>query len=200
MRAGGAPRPRVRLTPHHVRHPHPQKKHTATKLQRQIDAWMTEADEYDAAVAADPSVLERSSPVEMPRRDVVPSSGGRRLAAIIGPHAGYSYCGHVMAHAYKHIDPSRVSRIFLLGPSHHVYSRKCFLSTADSYDTPLGPLTIDKAVVAELRDSNLFETMSLSIDEAEHSLELHLSFIASAMRGHDFTLVPIMVGALSAER
>jgi AmmeMemoRadiSam system protein B len=96
--------------------------------------------------------------------------------------------------------PTNSSRVFLLGPSHHVYSRRCFLSTADEYATPLGALKIDKAVVDALRASGLFEEMSLSVDEAEHSLELHTSFIASAMRGHDFRLVPIMVGALNAER
>lgn len=30
------------------------------------------------------------------------------------------------------------SRVFLLGPSHHHYTRKCLLSTAQSYQTPLG--------------------------------------------------------------
>jgi AmmeMemoRadiSam system protein B len=160
---------------------------------------MEQAKEYDSAVAADPSA--QSSPVEMPRRNVVPSES-RPLKAIIGPHAGYSYCGHVMAHAYGHIDASRVKRIFLLGPSHHVYSRRCFLSTADAYETPLGPLRIDKELVAELRGSGIFDDMPLSVDEAEHSLELHTSFIASVMKNapHDFTLVPIMVGAISAER
>lgn len=92
------------------------------------------------------------------------------------------------------------SRIFLLGPSHHVYSRRCFLSTADEYSTPLDPLPIDKAVVQELRASGLFDDMPLAVDEDEHSLELHTSFIASVMRGRDFTLVPIMVGAIAAER
>jgi hypothetical protein len=53
-------------------------------------------------------------------------------------HAGYSYCGHVMAHAYKHIEAACVSRIFLLGPSHHVYSRQCMLSRAAEFATPLG--------------------------------------------------------------
>jgi len=28
--------------------------------------------------------------------------------AIIGPHAGHRYCGHVMAHAYTQIDPAAV--------------------------------------------------------------------------------------------
>lgn len=88
----------------------------------------------------------------------------------------------------------------MLGPSHHVYSRRCYLSTADEYSTPLGPLKIDHAVVADLRATGQFDDMPLRVDEAEHSLELHTSFIASVMRGRDFTLVPIMVGALSPER
>lgn len=29
-------------------------------------------------------------------------------------------------------------RVFLLGPSHHVYTRKCVLSSAQEYTTPLG--------------------------------------------------------------
>lgn len=31
-------------------------------------------------------------------------------------------------------------RVFLLGPSHHFYSKSCLLSAAASYDTPLGAL------------------------------------------------------------
>lgn len=30
------------------------------------------------------------------------------LSAVIGPHAGYTYCGRVLAHAYKHLDPAVV--------------------------------------------------------------------------------------------
>jgi MEMO1 family protein len=100
-------------------------------------------------------------------------------------------------HTHTH---THSSRIFLIGPSHHVYSRKCFLSTAHEYATPLGPLPIDAAVVAELHNTNEFESMPIDVDEAEHSLELHTSFIAHVMRGRNFTLVPIMAGALSVER
>lgn len=41
--------------------------------------------------------------------------------------------------------------------------------------------------------------MPSQVDEAEHSLELHLPYIAYVMRGRQFTLVPIMVGALDWE-
>ena len=35
------------------------------------------------------------------------------------------------------------SRVFLLGPSHHHYTRKCALSTVSIYKTPIGDLPID---------------------------------------------------------
>jgi AmmeMemoRadiSam system protein B len=30
------------------------------------------------------------------------------VRAVIAPHAGYAYCGHVMAYAYKYINPALV--------------------------------------------------------------------------------------------
>jgi AmmeMemoRadiSam system protein B len=35
-------------------------------------------------------------------------SSGAPIRALIAPHAGYSYCGDVMAFAYKAIDPKKV--------------------------------------------------------------------------------------------
>lgn len=37
-----------------------------------------------------------------------PLGPDKRILAIIGPHAGYSYCGHVLAYAYKNLDASRM--------------------------------------------------------------------------------------------
>lgn len=37
----------------------------------------------------------------------------------------------------------RRRRVFLLGPSHHVFTRKCMLSSAQDYTTPLGTCTAD---------------------------------------------------------
>lgn len=121
--------------------------------------------------------------------------------AIIGPHAGYSYCGHVMAHAYAHIDPTKYRRVFLLGPSHHVFTRRCMLSAQEAYDTPLGAMPIDQEVYAQLRATGQFDTMNREQDEAEHSLELHTPYIVHTMAasGRPFTLVPIMVGALTTQ-
>ncbi|KAJ9507559.1 hypothetical protein QJQ45_019382 [Haematococcus lacustris] len=91
------------------------------------------------------------------------------------------------------------SRVFLLGPSHHVHTRRCCLSPATAYDTPLGSLTIDQEVYRVLQGTGAFDTMDISTDEAEHSLELLTPFIAFLVAGRPVRLVPIMVGSLSTD-
>src|SRR5579862_8957336 len=68
-------------------------------------------------------------------------------------------------------------RIFLLGPSHHIYLSGCALSDCESYETPLGDLKLDRATISELHATRKFDTMSLQTDEDEHSLEMHLPYI-----------------------
>mmetsp|Transcript_11384 Transcript_11384/g.34219 ORF Transcript_11384/g.34219 Transcript_11384/m.34219 type:complete len:242 (-) Transcript_11384:575-1300(-) len=145
---------------------------SAEALREKIDGWL------DAAVV---------SSTEDPVR------------AIIAPHAGHRYCGHIMAHAYKALDSTRIKRVFLLGPSHHVYSPHCLLSGLSTYSTPLGDIRIDQEVYEELLATGHFKTMPRAADEAEHSLELQMPFIAHVFRDTRVTLVPIMVGAITYE-
>ncbi|CAK8677865.1 protein MEMO1-like [Clavelina lepadiformis] len=121
--------------------------------------------------------------------------------AIISPHAGYSYCGSCAAHAYKQIDATNVERVFILGPSHHVYLRECALSPATSYKTPLYNLKIDQSIYGELYATGKFKTMSMQTDEDEHSIEMQLAFVAKAMESkHDnFKIVPVLVGSLDRD-
>ena len=54
----------------------------------------------------------------------------------------------------------------------------------------------------ELIATGHFEEMSQTVDEEEHSIEMHLPYVAKVMesrRGH-YTIVPILVGALSEEK
>ncbi|KAG6465413.1 hypothetical protein O3G_MSEX015133 [Manduca sexta] len=101
--------------------------------------------------------------------------------AIIAPHAGYSYCGACAAFAYRQVSPVVVKRIFILGPSHHVRLGGCALSSLDKYQTPLYDLTIDKQIYAELEATRQFERMDVQTDEEEHSIEMHLPYIAKVM-------------------
>ncbi|KAF5456770.1 hypothetical protein F2P56_026213 [Juglans regia] len=121
------------------------------------------------------------------------------VRGVIAPHAGYSYSGRAAAYAFANIDPTNILRVFLLGPSHHYYTSKCALSMATVYKTPIGDLPIDLEVNEELKATGKFEMMDIRIDEAEHSMEMHLPYLAKVFEGHQVKVVPILVGALNAE-
>ncbi|TGZ83916.1 UPF0103-domain-containing protein [Ascodesmis nigricans] len=120
---------------------------------------------------------------------------------IIAPHAGYSYSGPAAAWAYKSLDLSKAKRVFILGPSHHVYMDGCALSACTTYQTPLGNLAIDTETIASLQTTGPFQSMNLRVDEEEHSIEMHLPYvykmIERAGKLGGIKVVPIMVGSIS---
>lgn len=127
-----------------------------------------------------------------------PVSGARVL---LGPHAGYTFCGARLAETYAAWDTAGVQRVFILGPSHHVY----FLEAAKvsaflRYDTPLGSLPVDTDVCRELVGAadSAFAYMTAEEDEDEHLFEMHAPFIAyrSQADGVAVLIVPVMISGL----
>ncbi|KAJ1788123.1 hypothetical protein LPJ59_005591 [Coemansia sp. RSA 2399] len=156
------------------------------QLDRELQSWLDDVPGYVREI--EPEGAHCQAPVP----------GAR---AIIGPHAGLSYSGATAAYAYRCIDTSKVRRVFLLGPSHHVYLEKCVLSGCSEYQTPLGNIQVDRETIDELRSKpggDAWQTMSIAADEDEHSLEMHLPFIYKTFEStiDRIRLVPIMVGNL----
>lgn len=117
-------------------------------------------------------------------------------------HAGFSYSAPTAAFAYKHVNPASISRVFILGPSHHHHTKQCQLTRHAYYATPIGDMAVDAQTVRELRergDSRLFDVMSERVDEDEHSIEMHLPFVHFVLGGGTYTIVPILVGTLSSQ-
>lgn len=77
-------------------------------------------------------------------------------------------------------------RVFILGPSHHVRLRGCALSIAEKYETPLYDLKIDPQINSELEKTGKFTWMDMSTDENEHSIEMHLPYVAKVMEELSF--------------
>ncbi|TKA79120.1 hypothetical protein B0A55_02426 [Friedmanniomyces simplex] len=160
-----------------------------SQLNAQLDAWL----------AAVPTPVKCIGPrTEGQSITDLPVPGARM---IIAPHAGYSYSGPAAAWAYRSWDVSKAKRVFLLGPSHHHYLTKAALTRCTHYATPLGNLPIDRATTTELHQTGQFEWMTQSVDEDEHSLEMHLPYIYKILSktfGTDPTafppLTPIMIG------
>eukprot|EP00899_Mesostigma_viride_P014071 jgi/Mesvir1/22665/Mv14097-RA.1 len=116
---------------------------------------------------------------------------------MITQHAGYFYSGRCAAWAYKNIDPTNINRVFLLGSFHHAYVRKVCATRFTVYQTPLGDLPIDTEVVKDLLKTGKFDVMSEDVDEAEHSMEMHLPYIRKVFGTQAITLVPLMVGSIT---
>ena len=103
------------------------------------------------------------------------------------------------------------------------------MSSCARYETPLYDLPIDAGINEELLATGEFEVsdsvtmcgcwlrvissislilillpqmMNVEQDEDEHSIEMHLSYIARVMesRKGNFTVVPVLVGSLSHEK
>ncbi|KAF8642390.1 hypothetical protein AX16_009658 [Volvariella volvacea WC 439] len=106
------------------------------------------------------------------------------------------YSGPTAAWAYKSIDIAGIRRVFILGPSHHIYLDRCALPTSVEYETPLGNLPLDLEVIGELRDTGHFGDLDNKDDENEHSIEMQLPYIRKIFDGKDICIVPILVGAL----
>lgn len=88
----------------------------------------------------------------------------------------------------------------MLGPSHVVFLNGCALTTCAKYRTPLRDLQVDVQVNAELAATDAFEPMTIRNEEAEHSIEMQMPFIAKVMGDRQFTIVPVLVGSLNAQR
>jgi len=116
---------------------------------------------------------------------------------LIAPHAGLTYCGQVMAHSYKYINPKNIKRVFIFGPSHRVFIRGCALPQFSVYECPLGDMEVDTEVCEELEKSELFTKMTKNAEEQEHSIEMELPFISWAMGNNPFKIIPIVFGSFT---
>jgi AmmeMemoRadiSam system protein B len=122
---------------------------------------------------------------------------GQLPKAIIAPHAGYQYSGPVAGRAYALVPRGRgtVTRVVLAGPSHRVPFRGLAVPSHTHFSTPLGDVPIDADALTRI----LSLPQVRVLDEAharEHSLEVHLPFLQSALG--PFTLVPLVTGEATA--
>jgi MEMO1 family protein len=105
----------------------------------------------------------------------------------------------VAARAYNRIaaGSDSIRRVVLLGPAHRVALRGMALPTVQRFHTPLGDITLDQNLIAEIRDLPGVG-FSDQAHQEEHSLEVQLPFLQTVLG--EFTLVPLVVGLCSAEQ
>lgn len=120
-----------------------------------------------------------------------------RLIALISPHAGYQFSGHVAAYNYKQLKGKEINTVILLGPSHHKAFNGASVYALGSMKTPLGKIKIDEKIAGALIDEKAGVTFYAEAFEKEHSIEVQLPFLQSVLK--DFKIVPVLIGAPTKE-
>jgi len=117
---------------------------------------------------------------------------------LIAPHAGYPYSGPVAAYGYAQLKGRSYDAVIVISPCHVDYFPFASIYSGDSYTTPLGKLSVDKAIAKELVTTNKYILLSTKghdigqTGRAEHSLEVQLPFIQETLG--DVPIVPIVLG------
>jgi len=113
--------------------------------------------------------------------------------AVVAPHAGYIYSGPIAGTAYAALAArgGQVEQVILLGPSHRVAFSGVVASGAGVFETPIGPVAVDREAVASLVQSGLAREFE-GAHENEHSLEVQLPFLKQLFPAAH--VVPLLAG------
>jgi AmmeMemoRadiSam system protein B len=115
------------------------------------------------------------------------------VIAVIAPHAGHKYSGHVAGYAFAALRGRAPELVVVLSPFHNFAPYPLITTAHAAYSTPLGNIAVDTSALAELQNALSMPIMAVPNDK-EHSLEIELPFLQRALQG-DFKLLPLMLRA-----
>ncbi len=159
-----------------------------------------------ASVAKEPAVAGSFYPADRKKleaeldsfleADTEPAGVGR-LLALISPHAGYMYSGHVAGHSYARLRGADIRTVLLIGPCHHAAVSGAVIYPGSGLKTPLGVVPVDESLAASLASDRAGVRLAAEPFAREHSLEVQLPFLQRTLR--EFSVVPILVGRMTAD-
>lgn len=115
--------------------------------------------------------------------------------AMVSPHAGLMYSGHVAGAVYSRVSPPEI--VILIGPNHTGLGPPVSVYPEGTWLIPGGQLAIDSALAAELIRRYPQAEADTSAHRSEHCLEVQLPFLRQARA--DVRIVPIVLGTTREE-
>src|SRR5690349_7610231 len=126
------------------------------------------------------------------------SRAGADLRLLVAPHIDFGRGGATYAHAYDALEGSEADLFVVFGTA-HASPPHLFTLTRQDYDTPLGTVPTDRAVVdaraAELGEDELFGDELAHA--GEHSCEFQMVWLRWVMGGRPFRAVPVLCSSIS---
>lgn len=116
-----------------------------------------------------------------------------RIFALVAPHAGYVYSGHVAAYSFKHLIGCKVNSVVIMCNSHTAHFRGIAIDDSDCWETPLGTVKIDKNLADKLVKKGESIIYDSTVHGRDHTLEMQVPFLQVALE-KDFKIVPILFG------
>ena len=124
----------------------------------------------------------------------VPDIPGK-IAALISPHAGHLYSGPVAGYAFNTLQGRQADLVIILSPFHQFHPAEILTTGHDAYQTPLGPVPVDRDSLAwldtALRDRTGSRLTQIRND-SEHAVEILLPFF-QRIYPDGFQLLPLMI-------
>ncbi len=123
----------------------------------------------------------------------LPAISGQVLG-VVSPHAGLRYSGRTAGHAFAAVRGTQPELVVVISPMHTPYPGAVLTSAHRAYGTPLGTVWIDQPALAKLDEALSVEGVDLTpvANDSEHSLEIELPFLQTALAG-EFQLLPLML-------
>lgn len=137
----------------------------------------------------------RMSSLSPPERLELPAGG---VVGILAPHIDYARGGEAYSWAYRALkEHGTGARTFIVLGTSHRPSQHRFIATRKAYDTPLGVVENDHAVLDELAAAYglpMFEEEFLHADE--YTIELQATYLKHIFGDEKIKIVPILVAPM----
>ena len=134
---------------------------------------------YPADVPTLIEYLDRYIPKDLPKE---------KALAIMAPHAGYIYSGHVAGKVYGKV--SIPDDVVIMGPSHTGLGAEFALIDEGVWEMPQSSVSVNKKLANLILSGGKF-TKDTVAHQYEHSLEVQLPFLQYLKK--EFSFVPIVL-------
>jgi MEMO1 family protein len=113
----------------------------------------------------------------------------KRALAVVLPHAGYVYSGHITCEVFSDIEIT--DSVIILGPNHTGMGQPFAVYGNGKWRTPLGDIDIDENLSAAICENTSILKNDPSAHMYEHSIEVQLPIIQYFK--NSFKIVPIVL-------
>jgi AmmeMemoRadiSam system protein B len=124
------------------------------------------------------------------------AAAGAPLRGVVAPHIDLHRGGPVYAHAYKAVAEAAPADTYVVLGTCHGPMGHPFAVCSKAYDTPLGPVPNDEALVDALRAGCPWAFVDELAHRQEHSIEFQAVFLRHLFRDRPVAMVPILVDGL----